>query len=105
MMPCAIRTNASSRFSMSGRITSSLQIGFGDSARDDRRLREPEVAAVADPLLRMTDRRALHRPLHRAGAATRADVETLEPERVADDLRIVVLLARRSRGRPSRRRA
>ena len=32
MMPCPSRTKASSRFSMSGMMTSSLTIGFGDSA-------------------------------------------------------------------------
>ena len=61
--------------------------------RDDRRLREPQVAPRANALLGVPDGRAFHRALHRAGAAARADVETLEPERVADDLRVVVLLA------------
>ncbi len=39
----------------------------------------------------MADRCAFHRPFHGARAAPRADVETLEPEGVADDLGVVVL--------------
>jgi hypothetical protein len=59
---------------------------------DDRGLGQAEVASRPNSLLRVTDSRALHRPFHRTRAAARADVEPLEPECVADDLGVVVLL-------------
>src|SRR5690606_40225706 len=44
-------------------------------------------------LLRVTEGCALHRALHRAGAAAPAEVHPAEAKLVADDLRVVVLLA------------
>ena len=65
----------------------------GRLGRHDAGLGEPDVAPVVDALLRVTDRRALHRPLHGAGSAARADVQAPQPELVADSLGVVVLLA------------
>ncbi len=88
-----MRTKASRRFSMSGMITSSLTIGFGRFRGDDAGLRESDITAVPDPLLRVADGGALHRALHRAGAAAGAHVELAQPQLVADLLGVVVLFA------------
>jgi hypothetical protein len=47
---------------MSGMITRWLTIGFGDSAGDDPRLGDADVAVAAAALLGVRDGRALHRP-------------------------------------------
>ena len=92
-MAWAIRAKASRRFSMSGMITSSLTIGLGDSAAMMPGLRQADVAAVADALLRVADGGALHGALHGAGTAAGAHVELAQPELVANLLGVVVLLA------------
>ena len=46
---------------------------------------------AGDALLGVRDRRALHRPLHRAGAAAGADVESAQAHLVADALGVLVL--------------
>ena len=59
--------------------------------RDDARLRDAEVAAALQALLGVADGGALHRALHRARTAARADIEFAQAELVAHVLRIVVL--------------
>ena len=76
---------------MSGMIRAGSR-SFGGQPRDPGSVRR--LAAVPDALLGMADRRALHRPLHRARAAACADRKTPEPELVAHLLGVVVLLAR-----------
>ncbi len=100
-MPCAKRTKASRRFSMSGMIDQLVDDRVGRLRGDDAGLGDADVAAVLDALLGMADGRALHRALHRARSAARADVEAAQPHLVADALAVLVLVGRRSSARPS----
>src|SRR6185312_3084194 len=60
--------------------------------RDDARLRDADITAVLDPLLRVADGRALHRALHGARSAARAYVEAPEAHLITDALAVLVLL-------------
>ncbi len=62
--------------------------------RDDARLGDADIAPVPDALLRMADRRPLHRALHRARTATGAYRKAAQAEFVADLLGVIVFLAR-----------
>src|SRR5690606_23252363 len=61
---------------------------------DDAGLGDADVVIVAAALLGVGDGGALHRALHRAGAAAGADVDVAQAELVADRLGVVVLPAR-----------
>src|SRR5262249_61760661 len=61
---------------------------------DDAGLGQPDVAHGRIALFCVTDRRAFHRPLHRARTTPGADVETAQPEVIADLFRVLVLDAR-----------
>ncbi len=60
---------------------------------DDAGLGDAHVAAVADALLAVRHRGALHRPLHRARPAAGADVQPAQPQVVAHALGVIVFLA------------
>src|SRR3546814_9793683 len=60
---------------------------------DDARLGDADVARAALALLGVGDGGALHRTLHRAGAAAGADVQAAQAQLVADVLGVLVLVA------------
>src|SRR6185437_8286488 len=68
---------------------------------DDAGFAEADVTILVMPLLGVRDGRALHRPLHRAGPAARADVHPAQAELVADRLGVVVFLARNGMAAPA----
>src|SRR3546814_15619779 len=60
---------------------------------DDARLGDADVARAALALFGVGDGGALHRALHRAGAAAGADVQAAQAQLVADVLGVLVLVA------------
>src|SRR5690606_23418997 len=68
--------------------------GVGRLGGNDAGLGDADVVIVAAALLGVGDGGAFHRPLHRARAATGADVHAAQAELVAHGLGVVILVAR-----------
>ena len=66
---------------------------IGRFGSNDSRLGKPEIAA-ADTLFGVTDGGSFHRPLHGSRTAAGTDVEAAQAELVADQLGVVILVAR-----------
>ena len=68
---------------------------------NNARLGNPQILAVADALLGMTDGRTFHRPLHSARTTAGADVQSTQSHLIANNLGVIVLFPRDGMSAPA----